>query len=240
MNFIVCKLHLNKAVKKKKGSHFSQHKSQSFYKALCGLWSWPGWLHSPSHPVPPSLCSSPAGLLGFPWTQQTCSHLTAFALAIPSAWSIFLLNICRAPSLNILIFAQMSLFQCKATQPLHLKLQPLSEALPTHFPSSWFFKEFITFSYMTYLLCLLLVSLLTPPYVLPWDQNSCWFDSLMHPLGREQYLTQKSSTVIDQTFSERPLCVRSWADSIEWVNRSHTPKWHAFQKYSNAIGKNKF
>lgn len=162
-----------KLSKKKKSSHFSQHKSQSFYQALYGLWSQPAWLHSPSHPVPLSLTPSPRTiLLDFPWTQQTCSHLTTFALAIPSTWSIFPLNICRAPSLNILIFAQMSLFQCKATTPSEITAPVQGFANPLSL--LLIFKAFITFSYTIYLFIMFYCLLLS------WPHHTCFPEIKIH------------------------------------------------------------
>lgn len=85
---------------------------------------------SPLPPCPSLPLLQPPWVSGFSLNTQTCSHLTAFALSVPSACNILPLNIGRAPSLiNFNIFAQISSFQWKATQSLHLKLQPLSNPL---------------------------------------------------------------------------------------------------------------
>lgn len=67
VNFIVYKLCLKKAAKKKKSSHLSGNKSQSFYKALCDLYSWPVWWHLlllPT-PLPPTHTHTVPALLAF-------------------------------------------------------------------------------------------------------------------------------------------------------------------------------
>ena len=95
-----------------------------------------------THRLPPSLGST-SGLLGFPYTQQTCSHLTAFALATPSAQNILPLNICGAPSFtNFNIFAQI-----RTCNPISLFNygSPSPRPCPPPFSFSLFFIAFITF-----------------------------------------------------------------------------------------------